>query len=50
MMVETETLPKIQLKNLTLFIPILKEKEKSKKKEKNYLKVKRVPKIWKLMT
>jgi hypothetical protein len=50
MMVETKTLPERQLKNHTLFIPILKEKEKSKKKDKNYLKLKRVPKIWKLMT
>jgi hypothetical protein len=48
MMVETKTLPKRQLKNLTLFIPLLKEKEKSKKKDKNYLKLKGVPKIWKL--
>jgi hypothetical protein len=49
MMVETRTLLRKQLKNLILFILPQKEKEKFKRRDKNYLKLKEVPKPWKLM-
>jgi len=48
MTVETRTLLRKQLKKLILFILPQKQKDIFKRRDNNYLKLKEVPKIWKL--